>query len=400
MSVNFDQVQFVNLLPDIWKGIFYCLQSQGFTATLVGGTVRDYLLNHLLGHDWDIELTHSSRVFNKDDWKNLGKDLSKFGKVTYLSFEVIRLDARGIQFEFSPPRKEVFQNDWETSGHSNFTAEFDFQLSFDLAVLRRDFTLNAMGIRFHQFKELEFIDPLGGIVHLNEKLLHFCGPDFKKDPVRFLRALRFAQKFQFQMTPELRDVLKVMPVSGISSSYLWSELQKSTRPLSMLKSLFEWQIVKPELKLPLDDHDLNHKWDELDRILHDPSKHEDWILAFEWAGVSAQSWQKFFSLSVDSTTRLSRWAQSSKTFIQLRPEHFLGEFSAVCLLPEFDLLFDWYFTTKQLLQKNQTLPLLKMVEDYLPSWAQLYRFEPLKDVKHIDPPLRAKYQVWNLCQRL
>ena len=191
-----------------------------------------------------------------------------------------------------------------------------------------------------------------------------------------------------------------MPVSGISSSYLWSELQKSTRPLFMLKNLFEWQIVKPELKLPLDVRDLNHKWDELDHVLNDPSKHETWIIALEWMGVSTQSWQKFFSLSVDSTTRLSRWAQSSKTFIQLSPEHFLGEFAAVCLILEFDLLFDWYFTTKQLLQKNPTLPLLKMVEDYLPLWAHLYHLDPLKDVKHIDPPLRAKYQVWNLCQRL
>ena len=84
MSINFDQVQFVSLLPDIWKGIFYCLQPHGFTATVVGGTVRDYLLTNQLGKDWDIELTHPNRVFNKDDWKSLGKDLSKFGKVTYL----------------------------------------------------------------------------------------------------------------------------------------------------------------------------------------------------------------------------------------------------------------------------------------------------------------------------
>ena len=400
MSINFDQVQFITLLPDIWKGIFYCLHSHGFTATVVGGTVRDYLLTNQLGKDWDIELTHPHRVFNKDDWKSLGKDLSKFGKVTYLSFEVIRLDAKGIQFEFSPPRKEVFQNDWETSGHSNFSAEFDFQLPFELAVLRRDFTLNAMGIRFHQFKVIEFLDPLGGIVHLREKLLHFCGPDFKKDPVRFIRALRFAQKFQFQLTAELKEVLKVMPVSGISAAYFWSELQKSTQPLFMLKSLYQWQLVKPELKLPLDYSDLNYKWDELGRVLHDPSKHEAWIIAFEWIGVSPESWQKFFSLSADMTTRLSRWAQFSKKFIQLKPEHFHGEFAAVCLLPEFEFLFDWYFTTKQLLQKNPALPLLKMIEDYLPGWVQLYHFEPLKDVKHIDPPLRAKYQVWNLCQRL
>ena len=68
-------------------------------------------------------------------------------------------------------------------------------------------------------------------------------------------------------------------------------------------------------------------------------------------------------------------------------------------MQEFDILFDWFFSTKQLLQKYPHLPFLKLIEDFLPDWVILFQIELLKDVKHIDPPLRAKYQVWNLCQR-
>ena len=82
------------------------------------------------------------------------------------------------------------------------------------------------------------------------------------------------------------------------------------------------------------------------------------------------------------------------------PENFHQEFETVKDSPDFVLLFDWYFTTRNLLQKNQKLPLLKIIQEHLPQWIHLYQFEAPKDVKHIDPPYRAKYQVWNLCQRL
>jgi hypothetical protein len=158
--------------------------------------------------------------------------------------------------------------------------------------------------------------------------------------------------------------------------------------------------LKPDLQLPLSFEVMSFKWEELSRVLSDPSKHETWIIALEWIGVPCESWQKYFSVSSETCSRLARWAQNSKKFILIKPETFHGEFEQIKGISEFDVLFDWYFSTKQILQKNPSLPLLKMIEDFLPDWIHLYRFEAVKDVKHIDPPLRAKYQVWNLCQRL
>lgn len=397
--MNFDQKKFLQEVPASFRAALSILQGFGMIPTLVGGTVRDFFLEGRVGKDWDIELSHPTLAFNKDHWKDLGKNLSVVGRVSFLSYDVIRLDVDSFQFEFSPPRIEVFDENWKSGGHSNFTVEFDFKLDFEKAVARRDFTINAMGFRFQNENTIEFLDPLNGLVHLKNKLLYAAGVDFEKDPVRFLRALRFKKKFGFDYSSEMQKTLENMPVVTFTSSYLWSEMQKSKDPIGFYFDVLKWKAFHREMKLPILDWDKS-KNDEFRRINADPSKHESWVIAWEWIGVSSEEWQKYFSLSSDSCKRLGRWANTSKEFHDLLPEVFQGEFEEVREKKEFALLFDWYFTTKQLLQKNPELPLLKMIEEYLPDWIHLYRFEVVKDVKHIDPPLRAKYQVWNLCQRL
>ena len=395
--MSFSSKKFEAQIPPSFKDVFAVLKAHGFVPTLIGGVVRDFILTNQVGHDWDMELSHSTVFFNKDSWKDLGRDLGKLGKVTFLPYEIIRLDIKDMQYEFSPPRVETFNG---TQGHSNFTAEFDLKMPFESAVKRRDFTINAIGLKFLTEKTVELADPLNGVVHLHDKKLHPAGENFSKDPVRFLRAIRFALKLNLSFTPELEQILTTMSVAGISPSYLFSEMQKSGKPLFFLKSLLEWTQKRPDLNLPVKKHDLDFKWEELERVLRNPSRHEAWVIALEWVGVSGEGWQKFFNISSETCTRLGRWAKNSKKFIQIKPETFHGEFEEVIKNPDFDVLFDWYFTTKQLLQKNPDLPLLKMIEEYLPDWIYLYRFEVVKDVKHIAPPLRAKYQVWNICQRL
>ncbi len=363
--------------------------------TLVGGIVRDFLLTGNLGYDWDIELFHDVLPFEKRAWKDLGKELSQFGKLSFLPYEIIRLQVDSYQLEFSPPRIEHFREN--AKDHSNFDAEFILKLPFEEAVKRRDFTINAMGIRLSSQKDITFLDPLEGLRHLREKILHYAGPDFAKDPVRFLRAHRFANKFKFSFSPELKVLLEGMHLEGITPAYIWSEMKKSADPINFISYLV--QEKNNELKVPLEKN-FTQKVPEIKKVLGDPRKHETWIIALEWVDISSENWARYFSLGSDSSKRLARWAKSSRDFQKILPENFHGEFEEVRNRENFEKLFDWYFTTKQLLQKNSDLPLLEMIEEYLPEWILLYRFEAVKDVKHIDPPFRAKYQVWNLCQRL
>lgn len=395
--MNLDQKKFYSLLPHFFLSIKDELLRRGYTPTIVGGVVRDYFLTGKIGHDWDIELSHETLAWSAGEWKELGKMLSQFGRVTYLPYEVIRMDVGNHQLEFSPPRIEKFNENWQSGGHKNFIVDFDYKLPFSHAVKRRDFTINSMGIRVKD-KDVELIDPLEGLRHLREKILHFSGPDFEKDPVRFLRAIRFSVKLKFSFSNELEEVLKRMPVM-VTPSYLWGEMKKSMDPLGFYLSLLPWQESHPDMILPIKSVSDSQK-EMLQKILFDPFQHECWILSLEWSELPYENWQNYFSLSSESCRRIVRWGQNSRSFQKLMPEKFHGEFENVVKQPEFDLLFDWYFSTKQLLQKNPELPLMKMIEEYLPHWIHLYRFEPLKDVKHIEPPLRAKYQVWNLCQRL
>jgi tRNA nucleotidyltransferase/poly(A) polymerase len=391
----FEHKKFEPHLPPFFPSLLDELSKFGLVATLVGGAVRDFFHIGVPGKDWDIELSHDSLSFEKGGWKDLGRALARFGKTSYLPYEVIRLQAEDWQLEFSPPRIEHYREN--AKNHSNFDAEFDFKLPFEEAVKRRDFTVNAMGIRFKSKKEMLFLDPLEGLRHLREKVLHFAGPDFGKDPVRFLRAHRFANRLKFSFSPELRGVLETMHLEGITPAYLWSEMQKASDPVNFLSFLV--QEKNQELKVPL-EKSFTQKVPEVKKVLSDPRKHETWIVALEWVEISSEAWATYFSFSSETSKRLARWAKLSKSFQIILPETFQGEFEEIRDQEDFEKLFDWYFTTKQLLQKYPELPLLKMIEKYLPDWIHLYKFEVVKDVKHIEPPYRAKYQVWNLCQRL
>ena len=189
--MSIDLKKFERDLPPFIPSLLDVLLPMGFTPTVVGGIVRDYLLFNRMGKDWDVELSHESFAWDLNSWKELGKALGKLGRVTYLPYDIIRLDIDSYQVEFSPPRIETFTDDQH---HKNFTVVFDYKLPFETAILRRDFTINSMGVRFVNKKQLEFLDPSNGLLHLREKTLHPTGKDFERDPVRFLRAIRFMVK--------------------------------------------------------------------------------------------------------------------------------------------------------------------------------------------------------------
>lgn len=371
------------------------LLKRGYLPTLIGGTVRDYLLTGEVGKDLDIELSHQTLSFNSKDWKELGKDLSRYGKTSFLSYEVIKLDLGKATLEFSPPRLEIYRID--SKGHSNFDAHFDFSLSLEEAVARRDFTINAIGIRFEHDKKLSLVDPLNGVEDLRLKLLRAAGENFSKDPVRILRAYRFALKFGFEFSEDLKEKMKASHPEEVTHSYFWSEMQKSGEPLLFLEKMIELKKLHPPMRLPVED---NFQGKDIQKLLFESSSQEGWLIALEWGGYSSELWCKFFALSSETCVRLIRWVKNSKKFSQVMPEKFHGEFEEVRESEDFLSLFDWYFSTKQLMQKNPGMPLLKMIKEFLPEWVYLFQFEAPKDVKHIDPPFRAKYQVWNLCQRL
>ena len=209
-------------LPKGFLNILKELDSAGFECALVGGTVRDQLLGRPCKNDFDVEV--------RGDFELLKEKLPN--GVEELKYKVLKYRGEGFEAEFSLPRIEEFHKSYSFS-HSNFTAIHDESLSYKKASKRRDLTLNSIYAVFD--KEKFFIkDPLDGVEHIKQKRLVPCSKNFPKDPVRFLRAVRFSILFDFELSEEIK-----LPGRVVDTAYFLKEANKSGRPLMFLQKILE-----------------------------------------------------------------------------------------------------------------------------------------------------------------
>ncbi len=181
------------------------LKDKGFSPILVGGSVRDWVLTGNLGKDLDFELVYQKTdgQFIPTFFDKIFKEIKRLNsfQVECLSLNVYRLIfENGLEMEFSPPRIERYEG-LGPYGHSDFHCEFYAHLPFRDSFRRRDFTINAIGLRYRSDR-LEWIDPFKGLEDLKQKKLKPCDPhSFSKDPVRLLRLCRFAERFDLIIDP-------------------------------------------------------------------------------------------------------------------------------------------------------------------------------------------------------
>ncbi len=158
-------------------------------AYLVGGCVRDWLLGVPV-KDFDIE------VFGVDE-DRLVTALGRWGRVNLVgrSFGVVKLTLDGQTHDFSLPRRDSKV----APGHQGFRVEFDPSISPTDAAARRDFTLNSL--MWHPRRQ-EILDPFGGQADLRSRILRHTSAAFPEDPLRVLRGMQFAARFQLTAAPE------------------------------------------------------------------------------------------------------------------------------------------------------------------------------------------------------
>lgn len=190
-------------LPSELHPILEQLNAHHITPIVVGGYVRDALLN-LHSKDIDIEL------YNLPSLEVLEQILKPFGKLNLVgkSFGVIKLRIKELEIDFSPPRTESKH----TAGHKGFEMSFDHALDFPTASRRRDFTINAIG---YNPLTKTLLDPYGGCDDLSAKRL-MCVDEktFIEDPLRPLRAVQFAARFDLSCDPVLLALCKEMILNG------------------------------------------------------------------------------------------------------------------------------------------------------------------------------------------
>ena len=211
---------------------------------LVGGGVRDWLLA-IPAKDFDVEV-------GGVDFESLQRVLGRFGATDVVgrSFGVLKVRSRasGQEYDFSLPRRESKTG----SGHRGFAVQPDPELSDADAAARRDFTVNAIAL--DPFTG-ELLDPHGGQNDLARRTLRHTSAAFAEDPLRVLRGMQLAARFDFTLAPEtaalcrsIAGTFRELPVERV-----WGEWEKwvtkSTRPSRGLAVLEQsgWLQHFPEI---------------------------------------------------------------------------------------------------------------------------------------------------------
>lgn len=179
------------------------LQNSGFESYLVGGCVRDLLLNRQIS-DWDFTTNATPKeiikIFPESFYDN------HFGTVG-IKIKNINNETEDI-FEITPYRKESNYSDVR---HPD-KIEWAKTIEEDLA--RRDFTINALALTSNfdlSSTSYHIIDPFDGQIDLQNKLIRCVGnPNsrFQEDALRLLRAIRFTTQLQFTIEEKTWEAIK------------------------------------------------------------------------------------------------------------------------------------------------------------------------------------------------
>ena len=226
--------------------------AEGFELALVGGPVRDAMLGR--AHN-DLDFTTSARP---DDTERI---LKRWGDATWdmgRDFGTIGCRKGPWQVEVTTYRSEVYDPE-----SRNPNVQYGDTLAGDLG--RRDFTVNAMAVRL---PGREVVDLYGGVVDLATRVLRTPGTperSFSDDPLRMMRAARFAAQLGFAVAPEVVSAMTDMRdrISIISAERVRDELVKlvcAAYPrlgLTLLVDTGLADLVLPELpalRLERDEH--------------------------------------------------------------------------------------------------------------------------------------------------
>ena len=184
--------------------------SRGYRLYLVGGTVRDILLN--------IPLTDMDAVTDATP-----EEMKSFleGDYTFAKMGSIKAKYNDVKFDITTLRKEKGYKDHRHPGEVVFVKEKKIDH------IRRDFTINAM----YMDENFKLYDYENGLEDLNNRILRMVGDPkkrLKEDPLRILRALRFSLTYQLSIEPSLEKALigSIKFLDSLSKDKIKMELKK------------------------------------------------------------------------------------------------------------------------------------------------------------------------------
>ncbi|MDQ0260738.1 CCA tRNA nucleotidyltransferase [Sinomonas atrocyanea] len=224
----------------------------GFELSLVGGPVRDLFLGRTSPDlDFTTDATPDETLAVVKGWADAHWDIGR-------EFGTIGLRKDRHQIEVTTYRAEAYDSD-------SRKPEVAFGTSLEADLGRRDFSMNAMALRL---PSLALVDPFGGLADLRAGILRTPGApelSFSDDPLRMMRAARFASQLRVGVAPEVRAAMADMAerIAIVSAERVRDELVKlvnGAEPGTGIDLLVETGLAEhvipevPALRLEADEH--------------------------------------------------------------------------------------------------------------------------------------------------
>jgi len=174
---------------------------------LVGGAVRDELMGRE-PHDFDFVVVNATpEQMLRAGFQHVGADFPVF------------LDKNGDEFALARTERKV------GSGHKGFETDHSPDVTLKEDLVRRDFTMNAIARSWDD----KIIDPFNGRADIADGIIRHVSPAFREDPLRVLRAARFAARFNFSVAPEtmvfMMDMVADGDLDSLVKERVWKECQ-------------------------------------------------------------------------------------------------------------------------------------------------------------------------------
>ena len=197
-------------------------ESNNYSLYMVGGTVRDYLLN--------LPLTDMDLV--TDATPEEMKKFLKGADYTYSKYGSVKLVYKDVKFDITTLRKEEGYSDFRHPGKIIFTKKLEEDVD------RRDLTINSLYID----KDLEVIDYVKGVIDLHDKVLRMNGDPLtrlEEDPLRIVRIFRFSLELGFEIEESLRKTMSehMDLLEKLNPQKIEMEISKSNHKNELVKLL-------------------------------------------------------------------------------------------------------------------------------------------------------------------
>lgn len=215
-----DRAQLSELLSaDIFHLIGNTADDMGLEAYVVGGYVRDLFLERP-SKDIDVVCVGSGIELARAVAKRIGR---RAHLSVFRNFGTAQVKASTLELEFVGARRESYSHDSRKPIVEDGTLEDDQQ--------RRDFTINALAVCLNKERFGELVDPFDGVWDLEDRIIATpLDPDvtFSDDPLRMMRAIRFATQLNFEIEPETFEALhrNRERISIVSGERIADEIQK------------------------------------------------------------------------------------------------------------------------------------------------------------------------------